>query len=118
VSITTALPVRAIVASSHKYYHTTLLEEFGSVIPYRGTLDLLTLDKGVISGYYRGADGTDAPVVVHGGLDKQHIWLDIADGGTLHVVGKVANDGSIFARAWYDDNNTYYTFKAKLVDQL
>lgn len=88
-----------------------MTELFGSSAPYSGSLDLDVSSGGIVHGYYFPADGSAMYVPVVGGETGDHIWFDIGNSGSVHVVGRVQSRGIIVGTA-FDPSNGQFSFVA------
>jgi hypothetical protein len=67
-------------------FNTKLTPDWYGVGEYDGTLTLTVDADGIVNGYYRAADGNRLTYVT-GGLDGNHLWLDLGQDGLSHIDG-------------------------------
>jgi len=67
-------------------FDTKLTPDWRGVGAYEGTLSLTIHADGIVNGSYRAADGTRLSYVT-GGLDGNHLWLDLGRSGLDHIEG-------------------------------
>jgi ABC-type transport system substrate-binding protein len=85
-------------------YETALEPVYFGTGDYAGTLNLNIAKDGVLSGFYRFDDvGTLREVT--GGLEGDHVWLDLGPGGP-HIFGKFT-DGKITGYTTYEGHQPY-----------
>jgi hypothetical protein len=87
--LATLVPAAAIVGtpgSKPVTYSTALTPDWRGVGAFEGRLTLTISPDGIVSGFYRPADGTRLSDVT-GGLDGNRIWLDLGQGGLSHIDG-------------------------------
>lgn len=85
-------------------YETALEPVYFGSGDYAGTLNLNIGKDGVLSGFFRFDDvGTLRPVT--GGLDGDHVWLDLGPDGP-HIIGTFT-DGKIAGYTTYEGHQPY-----------
>jgi hypothetical protein len=89
---------------AHVTYGTALEPVYFGSGEYAGTLNLSIGKDGVLSGYYRFDDvGTLRQVT--GGLEGDHVWLDLGPDGP-HIIGTFT-DGKIVGYTTYEGHQPY-----------
>ncbi len=89
-------------------YRTALVPQPYGAGEYAGVLNLTIAQNGIVSGYYRPEDVGQFTSVT-GGLDGDHIWLDLGRDGLGHLEGTFSN-GKIVASTFV--GNQVYAFTA------
>lgn len=102
-SVTAAQPTRVA-------YATSLTEQFGSPIPWTGTLQLTVSPDGIINGYYRPSGDANL-IEVTGGRTGANLWLDIGTSGDLHVTATMRG-ARMVGTAFSEDSSRLFDFSA------
>ena len=86
-------------AATSYHYDTALTQQFGSIVPFTGTLDLNIDSSGIVNGYYHPSDSEATFITVTGGRQGDSIWMDIGRKASLRVSGKFDKSGAILGQA-------------------
>lgn len=86
-------------AAASYHYDITLTQQFGSTVPFTGTLDLTIDGSGIVNGYYHPSDSETAFITVIGGRQGNDIWMDIGRNASLRVRGQFDRNGAIKGQA-------------------
>jgi hypothetical protein len=103
LSVAPAVPVNTQLAFS------TTLQAMNGLLPggsLDGQLRIRVSPGGIVQGIYRPVDGGIQSVT--GGITGNKIWLDLADGGALHVTGTL-KDGKIVGGALISERDYRFT---------
>jgi len=93
-----AIPSHAVTIQ----YATRIVPSFG-VGEYDGTMRLTLNPDGIINGFYIPDSG--GPRLVTGGIDGDHIWLDIGFMGGLHITGQFKDGHRIVGYTFIRDGD-------------